>query len=181
MKKILIFVFFGILSLTITAQEQQKVEKIIHLKKYKHSIGIGAGATTGLGISYRYFPKKLGFQFNFVPFYEDYGSESFVSTGLTLLYNLKETEQSAFYAYFGNHYLHNTYGNNVNLFNNNSRYYDYDKPNLQYDFYNSGIGMGLEFSTKKQVTLNIMLGYAQYNTFERLFFTAEAALYYRFN
>jgi hypothetical protein len=46
---------------------------------------------------------------------------------------------------------------------------------------NTGIGVGFEFNTTKKVTLNIMGGYAQYNSFEKLFFTGELALYYRFN
>lgn len=178
MKSIFIIYFIWIFSLTITAQEKPKVEQ---QKKYKHSVGIGAGATTGLGLSYRYFPKKLGFQLNFVPFYEDYGSSAFISAGLTALYNLKETEQVAFYTFFGNHYLHNSNGNNIDISNRNNNYYGYYDKKKQYDYYNSGIGLGLEFSTKKQVTLNFMLGYAQYNIFEKLFFTAEAALYFRFN
>lgn len=181
MKHLITVVLFCFLALIIKAQEQQNSDKTEYKKLYKHSIGVGAGSTTGFGISYRYFPKKLGFQVNFVPFYEDYGSEALISAGLTLLYNLKETKYSALYAYFGNHYLHNSYGGNLNIFTPLTQNYYYRKSNNDSEFYNSGVGVGIEFSTKKQVTLNIMGGYAQYNSLERLFFTLDAALYYRFN
>jgi len=49
------------------------------------------------------------------------------------------------------------------------------------EYLNSGIGVGIEFHSQKRITLNLMVGYAQYESFKSLFFTAETALYYRFN
>ncbi|OFX62214.1 MAG: hypothetical protein A2046_00895 [Bacteroidetes bacterium GWA2_30_7] len=185
MKTIIAIVFLGIISLTTTAQEKQKVEKPEYNKLYKHSLGAGAGFTTGLGISYRYFPKKLGFQLNVAPHYQDYGKEAFISAGLTFLYNLSESKYSAVYAYFGNHLLHTSEVKKQgdSFYNSATGYYEYTYTDhtVVKDVINSGIGFGFEFNTQKRVTLNLMGGYAQYNSFERLFFTIEAALYYRFN
>jgi hypothetical protein len=75
-------------------------------KKYKSAIGLGAGYTTGMGISYRYFPKNIGVQFNFIPLYQDYGKSYFINLGATLLLNLKENERNSFYFYWGNNLMY---------------------------------------------------------------------------
>lgn len=188
MKTLLTLVFLGIFSLSNIAQEQPKVEKsekTEHQKLYTQSLGIGAGFTTGLGVSYRYFPKKAGFQLNLAPYYENYGKEAFISAGLTFLFNLAENKYNAVYAYFGNHLLHTSFQKNKDeyVYNPLTQQFEYFTENTTKvrDIINSGIGLGFEFSTKKRVTLNLMGGYAQYNTFERLFFTGELALFYRFN
>jgi hypothetical protein len=164
---------------TVFAQQSETKK---YQKLYKHSLGIGMGFTTGLGLSYRFFPKKIGFQINIAPYYQDYGSEAFVSAGGTILLNLAENRATAVYAYLGNHYFYKS---------NKTRDYYWDAQ-IQQSVYsdwrttktetlNTGIGLGFEFHTQKRVTLNIMAGYAQYNKFEQLFFTGELALYYRFN
>lgn len=185
MKSLSAIVLLWIFSLTIMAQEQPNPEKLEIQKRYKHSFGIGAGFTTGLGVSYRYFPKKLGFQLNLAPYYENYGKEAFISAGLTFLYNLAENKYSAVYVYFGNHILHTSFEKTNEEYVYNPVTYQYEQVFEHYtkkrDILNSGVGFGFEFSTTKRVTLNLMGGYAQYNTLERLFFTAEMALYYRFN
>lgn len=163
----------------------QKEETKTYEKLYKHSFGVGAGFTTGLGLSYRYFPKKYGFQLNVAPYYENYGKDAFVSGGLTILCNLSENRNNCVYAYLGNHYLYYS-------LREYKTDYVWDPITQQYIYstsehtnkrteLNTGLGFGFEFNTKKRVTLNIMAGYAQYNSFEKLFFTGELALYYRFN
>jgi len=183
--KTTIFSFILIALFFIPSVYGQKNETQTYEKLYKNSFGIGAGFTTGLGLSYRYFPKKFGFQLNVAPYYQDYGKDAFVSAGLTLLCNLAENRNNCVYAYLGNHYLY------YSLKKSNTNYV-WDPITSQYIYkttenvdkrteLNTGIGFGFEFNTKKRVTLNIMAGYAQYNSFEKLFFTGELALYYRFN
>jgi hypothetical protein len=46
--------------------------------------------------------------------------------------------------------------------------------------YNTGVGVGFEFDTRKRIVWNIMLGYGSFNNFEKLFITGETALYYKF-
>ena len=173
--KIIIFsIFLFVGTNRIYAQEKQVNT---HEKKYKQAFGLGAGFTTGVGFSYRYFPKRYGVQLNIAPYYWNYGKESFVSSGLTLLLSLEENRTNNIYAYFGNHFLYSR--------SDQSYYYD-----NQYNptpkivttrKLNTGVGIGIEFDAEKRVTLNMMVGYASYNTFESLFFTGELALYYRFN
>jgi hypothetical protein len=136
---------------------------------YKNHIGIGAGFTTGIGISYRYVAKKTGFQVNVGPYIADHGENITSSFGLTLLRRFVETRTTNFYAY-----LANSYNYQRKLINANPNYYDIK------DSWNTGLGVGFEMDTRKRVVIDLMIGYAQYNTFETLFFTAEMALYYRF-
>lgn len=181
MKTIIIsLTFLMVLSFTFSFGQMNTENK--YQKIYKHSLGLGAGATTGLGFSYRFFPNKYGFQINIAPYYEDYGNNAFVSAGLTFLYNLAESRYTAVYAYLGNHYIYTSSKSDI---------YTWDPVAGQHvvtnsetnrtEQFNTGIGFGFEFCTTKKITLNLMGGYAQYNSMEKLFFTGEAALYYRFN
>jgi len=184
MKKIILLISL-VVSIALSTTYGQETEKQVYEKIYKHSIGVGAGFTTACGISYRYFPKKYGFQLNVAPYYQDYGKDAFVSAGLTLLCNLSENRNNCIYAYLGNHYLYYSLKRDVSeyVYDPILQTYNYqyrDTVNKHTEL-NTGIGFGFEFNTKKRVTLNIMAGYAQYNSFEKLFFTGEIALYYRFN
>ena len=100
-----------------------------------------------------------------------------------MLYNLSENQNNCIYAYLGNHYLYYSLPKNnyYSVYDPNSGTYQYRDTVNKHTELNTGIGIGFEFNTKKRVTLNIMAGYAQYNSFEKLFFTGELALYYRFN
>jgi hypothetical protein len=174
---LVLMVLFFIPTVYAQQSETKKYEKL-----YKHSLGIGAGFTTGLGLSYRFFPKKIGFQLNVAPYYQDYGNEAFVSAGATILCNLAENRITAVYAYLGNHYFFRSNKVQESHYDITTQQYVYgDYVTTKTDFLNTGIGIGFEFNTQKRVTLNIMAGYAQYNSFEQLFFTGELALYYRFN
>ncbi|NCO54422.1 MAG: hypothetical protein COZ21_06215 [Bacteroidetes bacterium CG_4_10_14_3_um_filter_31_20] len=169
-----------LIAFTVSAFSQQNND-VVTGKKYSKAFGVGAGFTTGVGFSFRYFPKKYGVQINAAPYYNNYGSEVFVSAGATLLYSINENKVSNFYAYLGNHYLYSklnqeAYGYDPYGYNN----YYYNRK-VTREYLNSGIGVGIEFHSQKRITLNLMVGYAQYESFKSLFFTAETALYYRFN
>lgn len=184
MKTKLTLLLISVIFITSSSFSQMTEEKpaLEYQKIYKHSFGFGMGFTTGLGISYRYFPKKYGFQINLAPYYQDYGNDAFVSAGFTFLYNLSETRVTALYAYLGNHYFYQSQQYSDYKWDPITQNYIYTNPTTEKkDFLNTGIGFGFEFNTSKRVTLNIMGGYAQYNSFEQLFFTGELALYYRFN
>jgi hypothetical protein len=168
-KIILLSLMIFINVFVIKAQEKSKLEIPI---QYKHSIGIGAGFTTGCGLSYRFIPKDIGFQINVFPFYTDYGKKITASFGFTVLDKIYEGRSCNVYAYFGNHYYIDKYNYDYNGY----QYYQ----NQNVSKYNSGIGLDLEFSTQKRIVLHVMAGLAQYNTFEMLLPTAELALHYRF-
>ncbi|NVO03902.1 MAG: hypothetical protein HXX09_14490 [Bacteroidetes bacterium] len=174
MKKLIVAAILLSSSLMVYSQKNEK-----EVLSYKHSIGLGAGFTTGVGISYRFVPKKLGFQVNLGPMYSNYGKDIKVSLGLTLLDKFFEGKWCNLYFYVANNlrYTKNSDGqlflgdmpNNGNSISNNTETYHL----------NSGLGMGWEFNTQKPVVFNFMMGYAQYNGFEKLRPTIEGAIYYR--
>jgi hypothetical protein len=143
--------------------------------KYKFGIGGGAGFATGYGLSFRYVPKRLGVQVNFAP-YKTSDLERY-SVGVTLLYLLIENKISNLFIYQANHYYYNsqlvTYYN-PNLPNSE------EKIRTTEGYVNNGVGFGIEIIMAKRISLNLMTGYAFYNTFSQLNITAEVALYYKF-
>ena len=180
MKKLMIAAILLSTSFMVYSQKKEKKEKVVKPEKeivsYKHSFGLGAGFTTGVGLSYRFVPKKYGFQINVGPMYSNYGDNINASFGLTLLDKLYEGKWCNMYLYLGNHLVYHrdklsSYDYALNV--NTQEIYETKK-------LNTGIGLGWEFYTQSSVVLNLMVGYAQYNNFEKLLPTAEVALYYRF-
>ena len=154
-------------------------QKSDFVQKYKWGIGLGLGATTGLGFSLKYHPKRIGIQLNFIPYIDNENSEKFISAGLTLTHDLEKTKYSNFYLYFANSLIYRSFQTTYDEYTpyiGYTTYYNTDS----YLKYNSGLGFGFEFDTQRRVVLNLMGGYAQYDWFNKLFFTAEAAVYYRF-
>ncbi|MCH8331912.1 MAG: hypothetical protein IH946_11145 [Bacteroidetes bacterium] len=131
---------------------------------YPHQIGIGAGFTTGLGFSYRYWPGIFGIQINGLPAIGD--NSFFLSVGATGLMKISrhhELVTGNFYLYFGNHLIAMDY-NSGGLFH--------------------GFGTGFSFD-HYHFSLNFMFGIAMYNRFYEVnsgpqaFPTLEVGLYYR--
>ncbi len=193
----LLFIFTLIVCLTglpVFCQDSLVIKKIddkkssTHLKglvKYKHSFGIGAGFTTGVGFSYRFMPNKFGFQINAFPIYEDYGKYGTISVGFTLLSKLAENRTNNLYFYLSNHYFYSkTRPGNVPIWTIFDIYstssYNNTGVNETKRSWRTGVGLGFEFNTRKRVVLNVMAGYAQYDMLKTLNFTGELALYYRF-
>lgn len=143
--------------------------------KFKYGIGGGAGFTTGYGLSFRYLPQRLGVQVNFAPF-KSKETEKY-SAGVTFIYNMIESKVTNLYLYQGNHYFYNSYTT-----------YPYDPLNpwnqvptrAVEDYFNNGVGFGIEMVIAKRIGFNLMAGYAFYNTFKELNVTGETALYFKF-
>ena len=170
--KISLLVFAFLASLSTFSQQVDKKDDIL---RYDHAIGIGAGFTTGFGFSYKYCPNKYGFMINVGPYSQNYGELATYSLGLTFLKKIAENPYNNFYVYLSNSYLYNRY-----------QTYNYFSTYTQIAYetteqWNTGLGIGFEFDARKRVVMNIMVGYAQYNTFQNLFPTIEASLHYRFN
>lgn len=138
-----------IFTLTLAAaQDDQKIRN--------HQVGANLGFTTGMGISYRYWPSKLGVQTTFIPIKTD--SLKFFSFGLTGLLTLTEKNHFKTFLYLGNH-----------LVSSNG-----------HQEYNIGFGPG--FSVGSTVRFNLMIGYGFFDvtdTFNMLP-TGEIGLYYKF-
>ncbi len=139
-----------------SVSNQAKNESSSRNGKKKYSIGLGAGLTTGIGVSFRYVPKRFGGQVNFISIYKA------ISAGLTFLYTLTEEEVTSFYLYQGNHLQTNDSFGNTGLYLFN------------------GLGAGVEFTILKRIGLNIMAGYAFKDNFSDHGGTGEVGLYYKF-
>jgi hypothetical protein len=139
----------------------------------KHSIGAGAGFTTGYGLSYRYRPAKFGVQVNFAPYSRN--DVKTYSTGLTFLYTIIENNASNLFLYEGNHYFYNSYIGSTYVANGT-----YITKRYTESYVNNGVGVGIELIVAKRVGINLMGGYAFYNNFKGLNLTGETALYYKF-
>jgi hypothetical protein len=135
---------------------------------FKQGLGVGFGQTTGFGLSYRYFPGKLGVQGN-LGLYSD-PVYRFVNVGATFLYSIHASSFSNFYIYQANSYNH-------------QRYTPYDEPlfGLIPNTTNIGLGLGLELVVFDNFALNIMYGYGVQGKFKTILPTPECALYYKFN
>jgi hypothetical protein len=119
-------------------------------------IGAHAGFTTGMGISYRYWPGKLGIQTTFIPIKTD--TVKLFSIGLTGLLSLSEKTLFRTFLYLGNHLV---------IRNGHQEY---------------NIGFGPGFSVGSMVRFNFMIGYGFYDitdTFNMLP-TGEIGVYYKF-
>jgi hypothetical protein len=174
MKTKLLFVLFlmATSSFTLFGQSKTELDSIAKAgRKFANSIGIGAGTTTGYGFSYRYFGRKNGVQINFFPLIDNANKTATISAGLTLLHKLFVAKKTNLYLYLANSYLYNK---------SSSYYYNYNYINSYTEKWNTGLGVGFEWDTEKSLVLNIMAGYAQYNSFQTLTLAGEAAIYYRF-
>ena len=159
----LVFLFF----IQKNASGQELADSITIKKEvFNHSLGIGAGFTTGVGLSYRYESGGFGVQTTFAPYSDDYNTE--ISFGITFLLKLIEAEQTSLYLYQGNHYYYRKIKQ------------DYYNDESTTGKLNNGFGFGIEYVIENHISLNIMGGYAGYDTFDRISMTGEVALYYKF-
>lgn len=135
----------------------------------KHALGLGAGYSTGYGISYRYLSGKIGAQINFAPFAET--KRSIYSVGLTLLYRLREKKNTSVYLYQGNHFYYKKEEITPYLIGA-----PYD---VKTEKWINSIGFGIEFNLSEDIGLNLMTGFASYSQ-TGINLTGETALFYRF-
>lgn len=152
-----------------------------------HHVGLTAGWTTGVGLSYRYWPGKLGVQAAILPIYNSNtnGDYNFLSFGMTGLYKLAERQRSNLFLYGSGHYLNSrlTYA------------LDRDNPDLgdttaQVGRLNAGSGVGIDARMlgNDDLRFNFMLGLAGYNLAANVAeargfsinMTAEASIFFRF-
>lgn len=167
MKKIILVgvILFSIIGFSNGQNDSKSMDTV----NFKHSLGIGAGFTTGLGMSYRFAINKFKIQTTFAPIKDDYSTD--IHLGITAIFRLIESEYTNFYLYQGN-YFHYDKLNNDN--------YSYSSRDEVEKTWNHGIGVGIEFVIVKRIGLNLMAGYAGYDSFDRIGLTGETGLYYIF-
>ncbi len=164
-------------------------DSIVVLKK--HFIGLGAGTSTGLGMSYRYKPSKWAIQGNFFPFYkvkkdvnELYNNEyknttTFLSLGLSFYRYIKFDKNIDVFGYLGNHLL--VYQEKTTNYFNGQAYVEDNLNNRQYTV---GVGLGFDFKLGERIVWSLSGGYGAYlklyQKITTLQLTGETGLYYRF-
>ncbi len=135
-----------------------------------NQLGLHAGFTTGLGLSFRHWSSKYGVQLTAIPLKTD--NFQFISAGLTGMYSVRNEKYYRHFLYLGNHLLINQISNEYNWAT--GRYEDEVRTS-----YNAGFGYGFEVG--KKVRFNLMVGYAGYDLLETDFSllpTAEVGLYF---
>ena len=134
-----------------------------------NEFGAHLGATTGMGLSYRHWFNRVGFQLTALPVKTD--QLTFISAGITGLYTFKQAKYVRAFGYIGNHFFY-TERKDDNLYPNNSIKYKKQ--------YNIGFGPGFEFGST--VTFNLMFGYGLYDVLNKFYMypTGEIGLYFKF-
>jgi hypothetical protein len=168
MKKLILSLAF-FLSLAIVSGQDYPT-----LETRNNEFGFHSGFVTGLGLSYRHWFNRAGFQLTALPIKTE--NLTFVSAGVTALYSFYESRYTMVFGYFGNHFfVHEEDGEH---FNWNTGTYEPD----HYDETSYSFGLGPGFAFGKTVRFNLMVGYGFYDVFEKfnMFPTGEIGLYYRF-
>jgi hypothetical protein len=163
-KKLLSFLLaFMLIAVTYAQDDIEEID----LRDRSNEIGMHAGFTTGMGLSYRHWSGKFGVQLTAIPIKaQDF---QFISGGLTGLYSLTNKKYYRFFLYLGNHILisDETFG--------------LDGTTDVTTMYNIGFGPGFEVGTK--VRFNIMVGYAGYDLLDApdysLLPTIEMGLFFK--
>lgn len=172
--------------------QESKSAKTIKSNDYSqtaHEFGLASGFTTGYGLSYRYWPNKVGFQFTTFPVVSS--EDKNLSIGLTSLFKLDERSWYRIFAFAGgnlnwtensNHdeYFSDFSGPFVWAFNLNAPFEEQKK-------FTIGAGPGVEFTPGKHFGINLMTGFRYtsidyaYSRDEKLVtLTADIAIYFRF-
>ncbi len=140
-KLILSIICIAVFSLNANSQSQDTVKTI-----KKHNVGFHASSLSGLGLSYRYWPKKAGIQVTVLPVFLK-GKGHFLSSAITGLYTLNEGKTVDLYSYLGVHYI--SIKSSGNQTSSNSL--------------NTGVGFGFKINFTESFNLNIQAGYGLYN------------------
>ncbi len=156
--KILFLAILCLFAVSISAQENNSVERQTYSK---HNIGLGAGLSTGFGLSYRYFPKRFGVQANIGTFKP---TDRVYSGGITFLLKIAESKVINLFLYQGNHALN----------------YKIAEASDESIYFTNGIGVGTELKIADKIGLNLMCGYAAIDNFTDHFITLETGIYYKF-
>jgi hypothetical protein len=156
MKRIISTFVAIIIAVSLQAQDFENTTKISETDYAMNEFGAHAGATTGIGLSYRHWFDKTGVQLTFLPFKSS--STEFYSAGLSGLYSVNRSKYVHVFAYLGSHLAALDGDININ------------------------IGAGPGFAFGKVVTFNLQIGYGVYFSEEiyQILPSGEIGLYYRF-
>jgi hypothetical protein len=170
-----IFLFMTLLIVSTSQAQNDSVN-------YKHSLGLSGGVSTGLGFSYRYWPKKVGFQVTGIPILSNV--EIFSSVALSGLITIKDFSNIRLFGYFGNHLIYNR--NGYILLAEDPITGEVKETKVTSDRYTyiTALGVGFRFNFWEILDFNLQAGYGNIFDFDsnpfRTTFAAEVGLYYHF-
>lgn len=183
MKKFSLILVFLLIFFGAIAQESDATKGSAKVST-PHEIGFAAGFSTGYGLSYRYWPKVVGVQFTAFPFVSD--DESYISLGLTSLFELDSRDWYRFFGFIGTHLNIQEYDDEVysSGFDYNGYYSTLVETNkVEKKKYIVGIGPGIEFTPGGRIGINIMTGF-QFQYVDKndwgTYPTIESGIYFRF-
>jgi hypothetical protein len=163
--KNLLFLFLTFLILSIGHAQNEA-------SAYKHSLGLSAGVSTGAGFSYRYWPKRIGFQVTGIPVFSS--NHFFSSSGVSVLAKIRDFNDIRLFGYLG-----------TNMYYRQYNYGIYGGP-MDFSSYTfiSALGAGFRFNFLEYFELNLQTGYgALFRSGDNFFQTTisgEIGLYYHF-
>lgn len=161
-----------LLFVSLTTPAQTSDSTFVHRK---HEVGFNVGVATGMGLAYRYWPKRVGIQIVGSPV----GIENLAITGL---YRFYEKRSSCFFGYLGNAFYDSFRNKDISKIDPNQPLPSLNEMTEHYISYSVGMGPGFSFGRK--VRFNIMAGimFQQINNKENFVVTptAELGVFYRF-
>lgn len=154
-------------------------QDVVKENTFKHGIGAGIGYTTGYGLSYKYSPNVFAAQVNFAPYHSNELDR--YSVGLTFMYTLVKNNLSSLFIYQGNHFYYNSEMLTIYETDPNKPYNpNPPKQRVTNQYFNNGVGFGIDITIAKRISFNLMGGYAFYSNFQQINLTGETALHYKF-
>ena len=162
----------------------------------KYELGFASGFTSGYGFSFRYWPKKVGFQLTLLPSVSN--NKKNLSAGLLGLCELDAKSWCRFFVYYGGNFNwtqnpnHSDFNINADTngktdFVNVGSLFNFDPMTEEQKSFTIGCGPGVEFTPGRHFGINLMAGLRYYSTdyaFSKdawgLTLTGEVAIYYRF-
>jgi hypothetical protein len=150
MKKYLLIILLGLTS-TMYSQDSLVTETNQHL------LGVHAGVSTGIGLSYKFIHKKFGIQLTGIPIFDD--ENVWTSAGGALSYRIQTSEINkeplSVLLYCGIHHLYSKQnGDSFEIYSGDLL----ASPTTKSHF-NTAVGFGLEYTTEDTFMINIMAGY----------------------
>jgi hypothetical protein len=166
MNKLFMLVLVLLSFTVVSAQDNPSVET------KNNELGIHIGATTGIGLSYRHWFDKIGFQLTVLPVKTE--QVTFISAGVSALYSFYDSKYVSVFGFLGSHYSVRERDEDIDDIGINRT------DRVKESSCNFGIGPGFGFG--RTVRFNLMVGYGFYDVFEKfnMFPTGEIGLYYRF-
>lgn len=150
MKKGIASILLSLFIIGSALAQDEKTETKAHDLSTGHHLGLFAGASSGYGLSYRYFKDQVGFQLATTPIFAS--DETHFSIGGELLRSFGRTKYTNFYGYLAYHYNYNKYVND----------WDYQSTEEINVTSISGFGVGFELIAAGRISFNWQLGYAFY-------------------